>query len=635
MKKLFIAILGLCLMNTAFAGISPKPEKIYRITEVQKSGEYYIQQYELWKTELAKDKTNADAWYYYFVTARYANIFGNQNHDLNKIVADANAAIPNTFESHYLTYWNKGWQPGYFEDLEAAYAINPNRYETYHDFLSHYEVVGNSAKAQEFAQKWYETGMMSNTMLAWSYNLLMSVADDAILITHGDNDTYYPWVLQHVQGVQRGIKVLNINLLGLDNYRNKVFSDLGLPAFTEDFQTFKSDADYKTALLKHLFKYANRPIYLSQTTNPNYKNPFKADLYVTGLALLYSKTNVDNVAMIKNNVENRFATDYLKVNLAYDRSQDLTKQMNVLYLESYLTLYQHYKESGENTKAETLKTTIIKIAKEGNRWDDVKTYFGQNDARPHDYPNLDLKELQKGFSVIKGSLWAAETELTVGDYDLFLMDLVKNRDFETLAICKTGKTDWRSFLGEKYQNLGDKVLFFYGHPDDGKMPVQNISYEAVTKYCQWLTDVYNQSDYKKKKFKKVVFRLPTEAEWELAAKGGLNDEYPWGSGFYRNSKGCYLSNSNVTDAEPCKDCESINIANDGGFFTVPADSYFPNNLGLYNTVGNVAEMIDTEGIAKGGSWQDSPQNCQINSKQNYTAPSPKIGVRIFMEIIEE
>lgn len=214
------------------------------------------------------------------------------------------------------------------------------------------------------------------------------------------------------------------------------------------------------------------------------------------------------------------------------------------------------------------------------------------------------------------------------------MDLVKNRDFETLAICKTEKTDWRSFLSKNHQSLSDEILFKHGHPDDAKMPIQNISYEAATKYCEWLTTVYNQSNYKKKKFQKVVFRLPTEVEWELAAHGGQQLSYPWGGNYIRNAKGCYLSNSNVADAEPCEDCEP-NTSNDGGFFTVPADSYFPNSFGLYNISGNVAEMIAIKGLAKGGSWQDEPEDCTIISKQNYTSASPKIGVRIFMEVVEE
>ncbi|MFT5834103.1 MAG: hypothetical protein ACI97N_001737 [Cognaticolwellia sp.] len=633
MKKVFIAILGLCFINAAYAGIGPKPEKIYRITEVQKSGEYYIQQHELWKNELEKDKTNADAWYYYFVAARYANIFGNQNNDLAKIVTDVEKSIPNTFESHYLKYWSMGWTGGYFEELEAAYRIDPNRYETYHDFLSHYEMTGNAIKAQEFAQKWHETGMMSNTILSWSYNLLMSVSDDAIVVTHGDNDTYYPWVLQHVQGVQRGVKVVNINLLMLDSYRNKTFKDLGLPIFTKDMQSFNSGSEYKIALLEHLFDNSRRPVYLSQSTHLDAKKPFKDNLYLTGLASLYCKNEVDNVAMIKNNVENRFATDYLKVNLAHDRSETITKCMNVMYLESYLTLYKHYSESGESTKTKELKTVITKIAKEANHWDNVKIYFGQTDAHSHDYPNLNLKEIQKGFLLIRDNIWAGETELKVADYDLFLMDLVKNRDFETLAFCKTEKTDWESFLDEKEKASSDEKLFHHGHPDDANMPIQNISYEAAVAYSEWLTEVYNQSTYKKKKFQKVVFRLPTESEWELAAKGGLNADYPWGDGFYKNSKGCYLSNTDVANETTCETCAKA--SNDGGFFTVPADSYFPNNFGLYNVTGNVAEMIATKNIAKGGSWNDSPLNATTISKQNYTTPSPKIGVRIFMEVIEE
>lgn len=637
MKKLLIAIIGLCLFNTAFAGTTPKPEKIYRITEVQKSGEYYIQQYELWKVELEKDKTNENAWYNYFVAARYANIIGKQNNDLDQIVTDVNIAIPNTFTSNYIQYSSKSWDDSYFKYLEAAYKIDPNRYETYHNFLAHYKVNRKYNESREFAEKWYETGKMSTTILAWSYNLLMSVGDDAILITHGDNDTYYPWVLQLTQGIRRDVEVLNINLLSHDTYRNNMFQNLGLPVFTKDIKSFKSDGEYKIALVQYILDNSKRPVYLSQSTHPELKAAFKANLYLTGLALLYCENSIDNVATIKNNVENRFITDYLRVNVAYDNSASITKNMNVMYLESYLTLYKHYKASGEISKAENIKATVTKIAKEANRWDSIKNYFGQTDASSHEYPNMDLKELQKRFVSIKGrNIWAATTELTIGDYDLFLMDLVKNRDFESLKICKTSKTDWKGFLNEEQQKLSDEKLFVHGHPDDAKMPIQNISYEAAVKYCEWLTAVYNQSTYKKKKFKKVVFRLPTATEWELAARGG-NDlaPYPWGGYYAKNAKGCYLSNSNVANEEPCETCETKYDSNDGGFFTVPADSYFPNNFGLYNMVGNVAEMIATKGIAKGGSWQDKPDNCQINSKQNYTSPSPKIGFRVFMDVIEE
>ena len=77
------------------------------------------------------------------------------------------------------------------------------------------------------------------------------------------------------------------------------------------------------------------------------------------------------------------------------------------------------------------------------------------------------------------------------------------------------------------------------------------------------------------------------------------------------------------------------ISNDGGFFPVRANSYFPNKLGLYAVSGNVAEMISVPGKAKGGSWQDAPQDGQIGEIKNYTLPNPAVGFRVFMEVIVE
>ena len=73
---------------------------------------------------------------------------------------------------------------------------------------------------------------------------------------------------------------------------------------------------------------------------------------------------------------------------------------------------------------------------------------------------------------------------------------------------------------------------------------------------------------------------------------------------------------------------------DGWGMMAQTASYFPNDIGLYDVVGNVAEMTDENGKACGGSWNDLPQDATIWSVSTYSKPSSMVGFRVFMEIVE-
>jgi sulfatase modifying factor 1 len=126
---------------------------------------------------------------------------------------------------------------------------------------------------------------------------------------------------------------------------------------------------------------------------------------------------------------------------------------------------------------------------------------------------------------------------------------------------------------------------YYSHPAYGNYPVVGVSWKQATAFCEWRTQYLNGYLDSKKRISESDFRLPTEAQWEFAARGGRSQSpYPWGGPYLRNRKGCLLANF-----KPGRG----NYPEDGGFYTVRADAYWPNDFGLYNMSGNVAEWTSS------------------------------------------
>lgn len=126
---------------------------------------------------------------------------------------------------------------------------------------------------------------------------------------------------------------------------------------------------------------------------------------------------------------------------------------------------------------------------------------------------------------------------------------------------------------------------YFAHPAFDDYPVVGVNWDKANAFTAWRTRFYNE--YKKQIGQPMIddFRLPTEHEWEYAARGGKDlSPYPWGGPYIRNAKGCLLANF-----KPGRG----NYPEDGGLYTVRADAYWPNDFGLYNMAGNVAEWTSS------------------------------------------
>jgi len=126
---------------------------------------------------------------------------------------------------------------------------------------------------------------------------------------------------------------------------------------------------------------------------------------------------------------------------------------------------------------------------------------------------------------------------------------------------------------------------YFAHPAYDDYPVVGVTWKQANAFCVWRTKLLEDYRVSNGEAKQGDFRLPTEYEWEYAARGGRSEnQYPWGGPYIRNKRGCFLANF-----KPGRG----NYPDDGGLYTVKVNSYNPNDFGLYCMSGNVAEWTIT------------------------------------------
>ncbi len=138
---------------------------------------------------------------------------------------------------------------------------------------------------------------------------------------------------------------------------------------------------------------------------------------------------------------------------------------------------------------------------------------------------------------------------------------------------------------------------YFSHVGFAEYPVVGVTWEQADAFCQWRTDYFLTSS----KVGIQRYRLPTEAEWEYAARGGRKMAvYPWGGNYARDKEGCFLANF-----KPYRG----SFTDDTGSTTMKVARFRPNDFGLFDMAGNVAE------------WTSSAYNSASNTRVDDLNPS--------------
>ncbi|MGB0391053.1 MAG: SUMF1/EgtB/PvdO family nonheme iron enzyme [Salibacteraceae bacterium] len=207
-------------------------------------------------------------------------------------------------------------------------------------------------------------------------------------------------------------------------------------------------------------------------------------------------------------------------------------------------------------------------------------FYSESD-RYYGKKHIDITKLRFQYSWIdykEAARKGRQRHYSQDDYQYSRADFIKDDEVDvypdTLA--------WIADFSYSYNEPMAQMYFW--HPAYDYYPVVGVTWKQAKAFSHWRTRYFNDALDMAGLPLVQDFRLPTESEWEYAARGGLAvSQYPWGGPYIRNDAGCFLANF-----KPLRG----NYVDDGGFQTVNVYSYSPNDYGIYCMSGNVAEWTN-------------------------------------------
>lgn len=204
--------------------------------------------------------------------------------------------------------------------------------------------------------------------------------------------------------------------------------------------------------------------------------------------------------------------------------------------------------------------------------------------------------------------------------------------------------DFNNAYNEPYMRM------YFTHTGYNDYPVVGVTWEQATAFCEWRTAFYRMGQPRNGR-PIENFRLPTEGEWEFAARNGKTEnKYPWDKEDTMDEKACFMANFKPGEG---------NYTKDGNLIPARVASYVPNRFGVYDLAGNVSEWTSTaytesgtaqmndmnpqykydaakedpysikKKVVKGGSWKDIGRNIRGDMREGEFQNQPRsyIGFR--------
>lgn len=292
-----------------------------------------------------------DQWLNLYLSKRFAaygqsgrSINSTEEAELASIIDQMKSALGESYEYQYASYLQLNKKDDGLSHLNLAYQLNPTNPEIWDDKLFQAVIEENQADQRGFANALVEVGYYSGALMEYNSNVLNSVAQNGVLITYGQLDTYPLMVLQKGYEYRTDIKIICIEWLNSDKYKKQLTRQLGV-----DVKNWTSQST-----IKDIVKDLKQPVYVGLTVPPAQLKEVKNQLFCTGLAFLYSTNGVNNLLSLDYNWKNTFAKKYLT-------NQEPINANYVMALVQLSSYYASIKNAESKAEVDTYLNEIGKV----------------------------------------------------------------------------------------------------------------------------------------------------------------------------------------------------------------------------------------------------------------------------------
>jgi len=330
------------------------------------------------------------------------------------------------------------------------------------------------------------------------------------------------------------------------------------------YQMGPNDQDVTWAMTAEQKTVSVSPFWIDQTeiTNNEYRQFVNWVRDSIAYKILGAEVDEETYLITQNSFEEDidppFVNWYAKLQYNSD-DEDVRNALKQMYLPENERFYRRKEIDTRKLLFEYYWIDLRQAAKKSNFDGKIRTAYNW-ETKKYDGQVTDFS---------KGETYGERVDIK--DRSSYIMRDVINVYPDTLV--------WISDFTYSFNEPQAKAYFW--HPGYDNYPVVGVTWKQARAFSIWRTELKNS--YLREGGEPTVqdYRLPTESEWEYAARGGLKSSmYPWGGYYITNHRGCYIANF-----KPLRG----NYPADGGFYPLIVAHYAPNEFGVYDMAGNVAE----------------------------------------------